>query len=890
MSELGAARDPLAGFPDDVAEVLAPYMAPPAAFLDAIGLEIKKKRDEAKEARITSGIEQIWSDAEEAYIGIDEANRSQFTEGKWSKGLSPQDPVTTGREPGRNDNRSTIFIRLTARYTDAAAAKLSEILLAPDDRSFKISPTPVPDLIKAKGDNSHVFHDGLGGNPAPLFRPLKPGEQPPQPANGNAPAPNVMASALPQGMAAPAPASPVAPPPVAPAPVTATSPMAMAAGAGQPQPAPQGAAPPANPLQPPPGQAPLTVKDLADEALELAEEKAKRAEDRIYGWMVKSQYRAECRKAIFDGARLGTLVLKGPFPKPKRVMALVGAEGGHGEAELQIKEDINPSVKWVDPWNCFPDPACGENIHEGDYFLERDYLSDKGVRELEKTPGYIRSQIARVLDAGPPENEKTEGERAGNPTEKNRKGRYEVWYFYGALKLKDFRALCTAGYPAEDARKMLTGIPKDAKLVYAIVTLIGDTVVRAALNPLDTGSFPYHSMPWQRRAGHWAGVGVPEQIRAPQRIVNGATRGMMDNAGLTAGPQVVIDKGSIMPADNEWGLVPLKIWYRKADSTVNDNRQAFTIYDIPSATNDLKIIVDFGMQLAEESTSIPLITQGQSGQTTPETYGAAALQDTNANQLLRSIAECWDDNIGEPLIRQFYEWLLLDPNVPDEDKGDFEIDAHGSVALVERAIQDQTILQLGATVGNPIYGGDPKKWFKELLKSKRLQPSNFTYSEQDQQKLDSQPPAPAPQVQAAQINADTQLKLGIMKQQTAQQDVASEEKIEQAAQALEGQKTQVQATVDLHELQMKHQHAMLEYANRNQVSLNEVKANLAERAMTLQTQRELNAQDNALALHKHHVPGASTLEKMTDRPSGEQPPVRVPGKRADNGRAFEQTR
>ena len=875
MSELGA-RDPLADFPDDVAEVLAPYMAPPAAFLDAIGLEIKKKRDEAKEARITSGIEQIWSDAEEAYIGIDEANRGQFTEGKWSKGLSPQDPVTTGREPSRNDNRSTIFIRLTARYTDAAAAKLSEILLAPDDRSFKISPTPVPDLIKAKGDNSHVFHDGLGGNPVPLFRPLKPGEQPPQPANGNAPAPNVMASALPPGMAAPAPGAPAAPPqPGAPAPAAATSPIALSAGAGQPQ--------PANPLQPPPGQAPLTVKDLAEEALELAEEKAKRAEDRIYGWMVKSQYRAECRKAIFDGARLGTLVLKGPFPKPKRVMALVGAEDGQGEAELQIKEDINPSVKWVSPWNIFPDPACGENIHEGDYLLELDHLSDKGVRELEKTPGYIRSQIARVLEAGPPENEKTEGERAGNPTEKNRKGRYEVWYFYGALKLKDFRALCTAGYPADDVRKMLAGVPKDAKLVYAIVTLIGDTVVRAALNPLDTGSFPYHSMPWQRRAGHWAGIGVPEQIRAPQRIVNGATRGMMDNAGLTAGPQVVIDKGSIMPADNEWGLVPLKIWYRKADSTVNDNRQAFTIYDIPSSTNDLKVIVDFGMQLAEESTSIPLITQGQSGQTTPETYGAAALQDTNANQLLRSIAECWDDNISEPLTRQFYEWLLLDPNVPDEDKGDFEIDAHGSVALVERAIQDQTILQLGSTAANPIYGIDPKKWAEQLLKSKRLQASDFKYSEQDQQKLDSQPPPPAPQVQAAQINSDTQLKLGAMKQQGDQLSIASEEKIEQAAQTLEGQKAGVDATVRLHELQMRHQSAMLEYANRHQISLNEAKTQLADTAMRLQTQKELNTQDNMVDLHKHHNP----TEKPERPRVGEKPPVQTPGK-AGNGRAFEQ--
>ena len=47
---------------------------------------------------------------------------------------------------------------------------------------------------------------------------------------------------------------------------------------------------------------------------------------------------------------------------------------------------------------------------------------------------------------------------------------------------------------------------------------------------------------------------------------------------------------------------------------------------------------------AEESTSIPLITQGQTGPTTPDTFGAAQLQNNNANQLLRSVGYAVDEN------------------------------------------------------------------------------------------------------------------------------------------------------------------------------------------------------------------------------------------------------
>jgi hypothetical protein len=428
--------------------------------------------------------------------------------------------------------------------------------------------------------------------------------------------------------------------------------------------------------------------------------------------------------------------------------------------------------------------------------------------------------------------------------------------------------------------------------MHAIVTLINDSVVRAAINPLDSGNFPYHSMPWQRRAQHWAGVGVAEQMRTPQRVTNAALRALLNNAGKSAGSQLVIDQGAIRPADENWTITPDKIWFKTNDGPA-DVRQAMMAIQVPNVTQQLMEIITMGERFAEETTSIPLIAQGQSGATTPDTFGAAQLQNNNANQLLRSIGYAFDDYITEPVVRQYYEWLLLDPDVPNEEKGEFQIDAHGSIALVERAIQDQSIAQMGNMAANPLYGVDPKKWAKLFLKSKHLDPEDVMYSKEEQDKLDAAPPPEAPAVTVAKIGADTAMKQLAAKQTVEQQSQASEERIAQAAQTLESghvqndaarvaaeqQRTHVEATVKLHELQMQHDLALLDYANRNHINIAQAKVALAKTAMQLQTERELNQANNMAGDRKHR-------RDMAQR-NMPKPPAQAPG-RAAPGQAFTQ--
>lgn len=764
--------------PEEVQALLAEHQQQSAELLSAVGLSIARRRDEAKGARRHSGIEDTWLDSEESYLGIDDANRAEFSAARWIKPTSMDGPITTARRITGEEIKSNVFVRLTSRYVDAGAAKLGEILLPIDDKAFSFGPTPIPDLVKGMNDNSQVVHEGQ-----PLERPPKPGEQ--------------------------------------------------------------------GPTQP------LTVKDLAEENMQLAEKKAKRAEKRIYDWMVECQYQAEVRKVIFDAARIGVGVLKAPFPKPLKAMSM---SANKGEAALQIEKKIIPASKWVDPWNIYPDPACGESIQNGAYIFERDYLSSKQLRDLKNLDGYIPSQIDKVLKEGP---NKIAVDNPQRPDQQQIKERFEVWYYYGALR-KEEMEICRQGSTRDISKQE----------VYAIVTMVNDSVIRAAFNPLDSGQFPYHNVPWQRRSGHWSGVGVGEQVRMPQRMVNAATRAMLNNAGKSAGCQFIIDQGAIVPGDGRWTLAPDKIWYKSADSVIDDVRKAFTSITIPNMTPQLMTVVEYAFRLAEESTSIPLISQGQSGPTTPETYGATQLQNSNANQLLRSIGYAFDDFVTEPVVRQYYEWLLLDPEVPDDEKGDFHINAHGSVALVERAIQDQTIMGLGQMVKDPAFGIDPKKWFKMMAKSKRLDPRELQYTDEEMAELAKQPPPPAPVVQAATIRAEMdKQKLAVSQQESEKNRQVSLQKVKADTDRdtvyvqAESERTRVMAEAKMREIEAKRELAMLDYANKHQISLENVKAMLAKTAMTLAAQKQLAG-----------VKGKA--------PQVAQPAVEPPG-RAPNGQRFQ---
>lgn len=764
--------------------------------LKGIGETIARKRDAAVKARQESGIEAVWQKCEEAYLSMDDVNRAEFKGARWAKPTSMQGPVTADNSPARDPMRSTAFVRLTARYVDMGAAKVCEILLPIDDKAFSLKPTPIPELAAKEQDLTPV--------------------------------------ALPNGQ-----------------PVMMQPEMPQPPGAMLGMPTPAG----------PPQQA--TVADLAKQAMAAAAEKAEKAETRIYDWMVEANYPGEMRKVINDAARIGTGVLKAPYPELRTSYAL-SKEGG--TAKLVMKERAAPGMRWIDPWNFYPAQGCGENVHNGDGVFEVDYLAERQLRDLckvvdtEGQPIYLKDQIELVLEQGPLKTNTSEDGKNPNRQPSAQDDSYPVWYFTGTLSRDDMATLNAVGLDAVD---------QQTKVVNCVVTIVNDVVIRATINPMDSGRFPYHVMPWSRRAGSWTGVGVAEQIFMPQRTLNASTRGLLNNAGFSAGVQIIMDRTAVAPADGAWQVTPNKIWFATGEGATPDVTKAFNLVKFPNTTPELLDIINLAYKMAEEATNIPLVTQGQQGPTTPATFGAAELQNNNANTLLRSIAYAFDDHITEPLVHQLYEWLLLDPDVPDEEKGDFQINARGSITMVEKAIQEQTWMQLLQASINPAFGMAPEKVAEQILVSKRLDPRKVQYTDEEKQQqaaAQQQGQQPPPVVQAAQIReqgATQRLQMELQAEAQQPQGQAAPDTSLQVAEirsSTELGKAQLNQQSDMAELQfkaaeaerqrqheasmknMEFQMRLMEFAERRNMNLDNVKKDLTETTLKLNAQRDLSAE------------------------------------------------
>jgi len=739
--------------------------------IEKLTVSVVKKRSDAVQGRKNSGIEEEWQEDEDFYVGIDDANRESL-----SKPISHTGGASSIRKV--STTRSTVFINITRPYVDSAAARVGDLLLPTDDRNFGIGPSPIPELMEAMGD------------PTPLQGPM--GQQVMMQPNVN----DVPAGAM-GGMPTNVP------------------------GVGDKPQDQMGAMP-----MPNMGPRPMTVGDLAAKQMSIARKKADAAQKRIDDWLVQCQHNAEMRKVIEDCARLGTGVIKGPFPKKYKYRRAV-ASGGM--MALEMMEEIAPASKRVDPWNLFPDPNCGESIHNGSYLFERDYMTARQLKELVGLPDYDEGKIAQVLEEGP--KKKAEGVRGDRTLQDDE--RFEVWYYYGFIEKDDLDAM---GCECED---VLEQIP-------AVLTLVNDCVIKATLSPIESGEFPFDVMPWQRRQLMPWGIGVARQLNTPQRMLNAATRNMMDNAGLSAGPQIVMKRGVVTPADGKWEITPRKQWWINEDADAVQVQHAFMAIQIPAMQVELNNIIQFALAMAEQTTGLPMLLQGQSGQVGPagETVGGMTILMNNASVVLRRMARTFDDYITEPHIRRYYDWLMV-YGEDENEKGDFVIDARGSSALVERDLQNQAVMQLGQMVLNPAFGISPDRWMREALKAQRLDPEKFLLTPEEKQALQQQAAqqqqAPAPAVQAAQIKAEADLKKAEISANLTEKRISVDRDRDTVYVQAQGNRDQIQAQAKMAELQLKRELALLEYANTNRLAIQDVKASLAETAMKLQVQKELSA-------------------------------------------------
>lgn len=584
------------------------------------------------------------------------------------------------------------------------------------------------------------------------------------------------------------------------------------------------------------------IRGLQGQAKQImleAREHANNARIQIDDWLNECQYHAEVRRVIEDATKVGTGILKGPCPTLQRSIA-------YKDGQLRISEELAPESRRISFWNLYPDPDCGQDIHKGSRCWERDDLPRRCLMDLLHDDRYIRDQIVMCLEEGPqeatgeydPAGQKFGLRRRSDPS---MKGLFEIWYYYGSL-------------PREDLEAVGVEIPEHYKHhePFVLLEMVNNRVIKAALNPLDTGEFPYDLMVYQRREGMPWGMGVSRQIRAPQRMVVGAVRNMMDNAGIAGGPMLEIPD-DLIPTNGRREVAPRKMWIRPSGMDPNEQIRAVSI-DIRQA--ELQAIVELGLKLAEDTTGLPMLMQGHVG-SAPDTLGGMQMLHNNASAVLRRIARIYDDMVTERHIGRYYRYLLQ-YGEDDSAKGDFKIHARGSSALVDRDIQNMMVQQMATVVMNPVFGADPKKWFSEYLKSCRLDPERIQYDDEEWRQVVEQLAQQAQQggdgggaVAAAQIRAEAQMAVEQMRQEAKLAELQQEQVEADKERAFRAAMAEVDAWMDQEDK-----------AGRRSIEMDRLRARFAELREKLATQIMLSREAMAnKAAQGQKAPSPSVPDK-----------------------------
>jgi hypothetical protein len=460
-----------------------------------------------------------------------------------------------------------------------------------------------------------------------------------------------------------------------------------------------------------------------NEPKQQADEAARQMQQQIEDDFAEANYNAHARDVIEDACKLGLGVLKGPKVVNRTRRAWI-TDPQTGQSTIEVQDELRAGLERVDPWDVFPDMSAS-SAAEAEFWFERKLLNRKQLRELADLPGVIEGQLRRALESDGSHyisNDRRQELRAitGVDTVTNDR-KYELWEYWGPLDKDELKA-CGCEDIDDDVLVEYTGC----------VLMVGGHVIKAAINPLESGDLPYSVFNWEKDDSSIFGFGIPYLMRQPQKVVNASWRMMMDNAAVSAGPQIVMKKRSVVPQDGSWALRPNKVWLDTGDEPVGS---VFQVYQIENNQGGLFAIFEAAQKLADTETNLPILLQGEgmSSGAGGKTFGGMQMLMNNSNLVLRSAVKNFDDGVTAPTVRRFYDYHMMYTDRP-EIKGDFDIVARGTSVLIAREEQQEKLMMLSQVAAqNPVFA-KLTNWaglYREILRTMQVQVDTVTYTDEE---------------------------------------------------------------------------------------------------------------------------------------------------------------
>jgi len=488
------------------------------------------------------------------------------------------------------------------------------------------------------------------------------------------------------------------------------------------------------------------------------------------------RYRKILKDVIHSGNLFGTGILKGPLVERRnhpRWKLMPDGQWG-----LSDKPEFRPFIEFAPIWSIFPDTGA-HSFESSRFVFQRHVLARHELIELAQRQDFDAEAIRRHLASNPkgdvvPMNFETmlrlmgQDYRTVNPVEK----RYEVAEYWGAVGPEDLDG---------------TGVelPQNADEVWANVWLIGNEPIKVVLSPIEGVELPYYAYYYDKDETSIFGEGIPSIMRDDQKGLNASARAMMDNAAISAGPQIEVNVDLLAPGEDPRDVHPFRVWLREGTG-VDSQYPAVRVTNLPSYTAEFLQLAEYFTNNVNEST-VPSFLHGQPSSGVGRTVGGLSLLMGASQTSLKDQMATLDEEIVKPFIQAMYHWNMQF-NDKAEVKGDFEIKVRGSSSLVAKEVRAQNLEAFAQSTVNDLDAQfvDREELLRQRIKVQEL--GDGIVKDPQEVKQDQQ----ASQQDASNQQQQDQQAEMALEQQKLQAEMALEQQKLQAEMALEQQKAQVE--------------------------------------------------------------------------------------------------
>ena len=430
------------------------------------------------------------------------------------------------------------------------------------------------------------------------------------------------------------------------------------------------------------GSAPLPEMAQIRPATKLA----RRMEKLIHDEIDESSGSQELRNAIFESVLLGTGIIKGPFTFNKTLHRYVKNEDG--TRSYQPEQVKVPRLEFVSAWDFYPDPNA-KNIEECEYVVHRHKLNRNQLRDLLDRPFFDKEAVLETLQDGPNYRNRTFETQIKNEDDANTydQDRFEVLEFWGCVDKKVL----------EDAQIPVPEGMDDEKEMQINAWVTENRVLRMVVNPFKPYRIPYNAFPYEKNPYSFFGIGVPENMKDAQQIMNGHARMAIDNLALSGSLVFDVDESALVAGQN-MDVYPGKIFRRQAGMP----GQAIHGLKFPNTSTENMMMFDKFRQLADESTGIPSYSHGQTGvQSMTRTASGMSMLLSAANLNIKTVVKNLDDFLLKPLGEAYFQWNMQFYEGDLAIEGDLEVKATGTSSLMQKEVRSQRLTMFLQSVQNP---------------------------------------------------------------------------------------------------------------------------------------------------------------------------------------------